>query len=96
MLTFASDRQLAVEGSLAQDFFHRIAIAWIAARKTQHVLNCVLVGLKSVVVAVIKKLHLGVNSETLSCQLLCYYSTADAAVITASGRYRSNVPTTAM
>jgi hypothetical protein len=59
--------------------------------------------LESIVVAVIQKLYLGVSSETLSCPLLCCYSThlttertADAAVITASGRYRSNFPTTAM
>ena len=59
--------------------------------------------LESIVVAVIQKLYLGVSSETLSCPLLCCYSThlttertADAAVITANGRYRSNFPTTAM
>ena len=93
----------AVGGSLANVQFSSDRTCMDRSKKNSACFELCSCRLESIVVAVIQKLYLGVSSETLSCPLLCCYSThlttertADAAVITASGRYRSNFPTTAM
>ena len=103
MLTVASDRTLLSGGRWHKKRFPSDRNCMDRSEKNSACFELCSCRLESIVVAVIQKLYLGVSSETLSCPLLCCYSThlttertADAAVITASGRYRSNFPTTAM
>ena len=103
MLAFASDRTLLSGGRWHKKRFPSDRNCMDRSKKNSACFELCSCRLESIVVAVIQKLYLGVSSETLSCPLLCCYSThlttertADAAVITASGRYRSNFPTTAM